>query len=356
MTEMFPPDSHPGEALNPNPGNLCGSCNVRPVQTEYPTLLCYECREQYVRYPIPKWIWLFGAGILLVMIISFTTVPRYFNAAIHQGRGKKAMDAHKYVTAKREFMEVRTLVPDDKTNNARLLMAACYDMDIPLAFQVYEKLKGEKFEDMTLFGKVEDAMNFFFESIGQDTVIYARVTAAASDSVPGLMRYAASLDSLPEQEQAKARLMVANRLYELDALDATEAELKKIFEISPASYLGLFLKASVKKQQGKYDEALAVCDQILERNREDVRAISQKARIEMKRRDYTKAAVYVNQADRIDPASTYTEEAKALLAFFTGKKNESLKLLAAIREQEQIDGDTSISTRIEDVITGKKPY
>lgn len=107
---------------------------------------------------------------------------------------------------------------------------------------------------------------------------------------------------------------------------------------------------------GKFDEATAVCNQLLEKNKEDVTVIAQKARIELKRKDDKQAAIYADEAVSIDPNSLYALEAKAMVAYYTNHKEESMQILTTIKQKEMESGDNTISNRLLPILNGTEHY
>src|SRR5438876_7536287 len=89
----------------------CANCGNPAVLNEYPTKLCTECREQFIRYPVPKWLWLFAGAIGVIVLFSLFTLPRSISVGVALEKGKKAERQHRYVTAQKEFEKVLEKVP-----------------------------------------------------------------------------------------------------------------------------------------------------------------------------------------------------------------------------------------------------
>src|ERR1700748_1128090 len=92
---------------------VCANCKIEPSLPGYPTPLCATCRNSFIKYPIPKWIYAFGAGILVVMIIALVRVPPYLSVAINLGKAQNAINARKYKTAEKALDKVLAKVPDN---------------------------------------------------------------------------------------------------------------------------------------------------------------------------------------------------------------------------------------------------
>lgn len=71
----------------------CQKCQTRIVdKSDNPnSVLCKQCREEFVHYPIPKWIYFVAAGILVLLLISFVNFPQNLkNYRIVEGAEKRA--------------------------------------------------------------------------------------------------------------------------------------------------------------------------------------------------------------------------------------------------------------------------
>src|SRR5436305_11145102 len=113
--------------LTPQPDSTvqgCVACGNSQTLEEHPTRLCADCRQKFINYPFPKWIWLFGGGVLVIVIISLFTLPRNLAIGIALEKGKKAAHDHNYVTAEREFKKVVAKVPTYTEGNAQLMIAS----------------------------------------------------------------------------------------------------------------------------------------------------------------------------------------------------------------------------------------
>ena len=114
--------------------------------------------------------------------------------------------------------------------------------------------------------------------------------------------------------------------------------------------------SALKRNTGKYEEAVNYCDKILAVNKESVYAISQKARIELKRKRDDKAAGYAAMAMKIDPQNDASLEALAMVDYFAGRKAKSLESLSIINANATISGDSTITKRLTPIINGTSNY
>ena len=79
----------------------CKRCQTRLVdKSDNPeSVLCKQCREELIHYPIPKWIYFVAGGILLLLLISFSSFPANLkNYRAIEGAEKKADQGYIYST------------------------------------------------------------------------------------------------------------------------------------------------------------------------------------------------------------------------------------------------------------------
>jgi tetratricopeptide (TPR) repeat protein len=334
---------------------LCKNCQVNESIEGYSNPLCLNCRQLFINYPIPPWIWLFAAGILVIMVVGMVRMPTYVSAAIHLSRAEKAMDANLYLTAQRELQQVLTITPDNLPANARMFVAGFHNRDMPATMGAYNKLVNKHIEDSDLLQEVNDAITRIESRIPQDSTLNRQIEEV-KDSPEKLKRLFAELDSTNSPDVLVAGTLIANKLYDFQDYAAIERILEKVLERQDDYYDALGLMTAVKRNLGKYDEALQICDILLIDNQEDVSIISQKARIELKHKQDDQAALYARTAMLVNKDDILAQEAQAMVDFYANRKQESLRLLDSIRRQEIPTGDSTVSVRLSSIINGTTLY
>jgi len=334
---------------------LCVSCKLEQPLDGNPNLLCSNCRQNFINYPIPRWIWAFGAGVLIVMSIAAFRMPAYLSAAIHLAKAEKAMDQKLFWTAQKELRQMEYLVPDNLIMNSKLFISACYNHDLLVLEQAYSKIVDKKFEDDELYNEVEKAFAFVNNSFPADTIIPKKVELYRFNK-DSLSKLSVDLFQAGGQDMISGQTVIANALYDLADYDASDKILERVLTMDSNNYTALSLLSAVKRNKGQYDKAISFCDKMLDLNREDVMALNQKARVELKRHKDNEALKYAQQAMAIDPNHLFSMEAKAMTDYFFGRKSESIKLLAKIKQGESFQGDSSISRRLEPILNGSVKY
>ncbi len=345
-------DNIPDILPQDNSPKTCIGCKTAPAMEGYPNPLCHECREKYIKYPVPKWIYAFAGGILLVMLFSMTRVPVYYRLASDYGKAKKAIEARNFMTAEKYLKKVLETVPGYEEAKAYRLIAACYNLQTELAKSLYSDLQYKKLDiDGSVRIKTEQAIEFLGDLYEFDTTFPKKLSVALKDSAAGLMNLYAQIDTTHEEYLAVSELLIADKLYEMDRIVDCDTILTRLYRRRPDFYGGYGLLSAVNRRLGNFDEAIANCNMLLQVNNEDVGTIALKARIELARKNLKKAAEYISVAEAIDPRNHYLLEARTLLAYFKGDMPKSRQLLAELNKLEP-DSEKLVYKRVLAIVDG----
>ena len=349
------------EEISPN-GNTaadssaCLGCGNPNSESGYATKLCTDCRNKYSKYPIPKWILFFASVVGVLVLSGFANIYKPLMASIHLTRSIKAQQSRKYKTAAAEIDKTLALYPESVEANARAIIYYYNIPDPQKMGRYYLKIEHKHSEDKKLITEVKEALDGYAQFIPKDTALISKVQSLPLDSTAAfeeVMRNYLAHDSL----DMAATSLFADRLYDMKQYERAETLLSHALVFRPDYYPAQILLCSTKRQLGKYDEALKICDKLLELNLENTAVISQKARIELKRKNDAAAARYVKQAMDIDKNDINVLETLAMLDYYSNKMAESQKLLAQIKTIEQQDqyGDF-VSIRLQNFLSGKDPF
>lgn len=352
MEETIPPIE---QTEKPIDERLCINCQKNRFELNYPTKLCIDCREQFINFPIPKWIWGFAIGILIVMIMGLLRMPPYLKTAMYLSKAEKAMDNKQYLTAQRELMNALSQFPENVEVNGKLIIASAKNLEFNRMWFAYNNILNKTIEDKELVFEIEGALQHVQTYFPLDTLINTRLNQL-KDTAFILVNFYDTLKIEHNQDLLMAGASIANRLYDINEFGKAIAILKDILSKDPNYYPALSLLSACYRNTGNYDDGIKACDQMLNINKEDLGAISQKARIELKRKNDAKAAEYAKEAMTIDPENISALEAKAMVEFFSNKKSDCLKTFAIIQKKESETGSNKITNRLQDIINGKVIY
>jgi predicted Zn-dependent protease len=331
---------------------LCAHCRINKYEEGHRMKLCTDCRQKFINYPIPKWITLFALGIVAVIIVSLIRTQMYIGVAIHLGKGEKAIEQSRFVTAERELNQVLNKFPDDVTANADMVIAACYNLDPAAVGSSFAKIEDKKSDDEGLLSRLNTAMEFLAANNPKDTVMYKKIAAAKNDSTQ-LLQYAQQLDTVTTDPVLK--VCIGDELYDMRDYQASAKVTQSALKDNPDMMGGLRLMSAIDRETGKYDEALDYCDKMLNINKEDIYAMGQKAKIELKRNNDAQAAKYAQAAMHLDPDNDLALEASAMVDYYTGHRDQSNAALDKIKAHLS-PTDSVIYNRLNPILNGSQKF
>lgn len=331
----------------------CPNCGQPAMEGDHPTPLCEDCRTQFIRTPIPLWIRLFAAAVLLVLLFSLYTLPANLSIGIRMEKGKRAEAAHKYITAEKELKAVVAKLPDNADANEMLMIADYYNQDLDAFYKIFERVKDKKVDDNDLFSQVSEVMGKAAVYLPTDS--FNNFTAIHPDSLAtpdtAWKRYFAH-----NPDDALAGLIYASQLFDSSRYTLCDSIVGTILTAHSDFFPALMLGASVKREEGKYDQALRYNQRILELNRESVPGLASEARTLLRLKQDAEALDLALQAHRIDDRSSYADASLILAYHFNDKKDERDALIRKATQEADKPGDKKAVQYALDVIAKKERF
>jgi tetratricopeptide (TPR) repeat protein len=329
----------------------CAQCAAPDVLDGYPTRLCASCRDTFVKFPIPKWLWLFAGAIGVIVLFSLFTLPKNISTGIALEKGKKAERAHRYVTAQREFEKVVAAVPGYTEGRAHMMIASFYNDDYSSFLQTYKTLENVPIEDKELFARLEGitdkAINYFpGDSMRQLTAPYDSSGTALPDTL--LLRYIHGHDGDLYAKGQYAFLLIGRDDYKgVDSVAATMLAVDETFDMA------LFLRSVAQRETGHYEASLKYCDQLLNINRESSKALASKARTLLKMKDDKEALKIALRACSLNEKDSYAIATLAIAYHFNHEEKKRDELV------NRYKNDSSMASNMEyalDIFSGKEHF
>lgn len=328
----------------------CSQCGAPDILHGFHTPLCNDCRQGFIRYPIPLLIKIFGGAILLIMVWCCFSFPSDLSLGLHIERGKRAEGEKKFLTAQREFTKAAAAMPNNTEIQCHLALAAFNNMDLTAFSVIAEKLVGKSIGNDLLYQKVDDAMAKFNSYVPKDSMI--ELMKVHRNNIPD-QSFQQYLRNHPDD--IYAHFSYASVLFDQNRFRPCDSILKNVLRIDAGYFPALRLMASLKREMNEYDSADKYCDDLLRINHEAGYAIASKARTRLKQKKDSEAlelALQSVETDNLDPYNTAT----LILAWhFNG---EEQKRDALIEECRVSDNETSreFVQYAKDVISGKVPF
>lgn len=330
----------------------CANCGNPAYLKGYPTKLCSECRDSFIKFPIPKWIWLFAAGIGIVMLFSLTNFYKNLRLGIAFERGKKAEQSHRYETAAREYGRVVKDVPDYIEGLGHLMIAAYYRNDKDDFYYYTEKLQGKNFENEELLAQLNDLVDKADAITPSDTLTalfnkYDSLEIDIPDSV--VERH---IKDFPDELFAKYYL--GSRYNANEKYSNAQYYLHMALASSPNQIEVLEQLSSSMRQSGNYDSSIYYSDRILAINKESLFALSSKARTFLKMKRDKEALKLARQACDISNSTDGYSMATLIIAHHFNNDTKQRDQLV-----QKYKSDTTMSYYLNyalDIINNKEPF
>lgn len=317
-------------SVTPASPKACINCGNPQILHGYPNALCEECREKYIKYPIPVWVKIFGTTVLVLVVFALFSASKSFSLGIRYEKGIKAEEAKKYVTEQQIMQALVKENPDYLEAKAHLMIAAFYNGDIATATEMSQKMANQKFDDDELLAKANavvheaeseqphDSLNKYMELMPDSTggipdSIYIRIIKADPDDLYTKVKYAS--------------ILIDQNNYPL-----ADSLLTSVLRIKPNFISALELKISITRANRNINDCLHYCHQLLDINSQSVYAISCIARSYLKTGEVEKGLQYAREAILIQPNDPYANATIVLAYHFNKMIKERDALILKINQ------------------------
>ncbi|MFN8242623.1 MAG: hypothetical protein U0X40_01105 [Ferruginibacter sp.] len=331
----------------------CINCGHPVVEQGYPNPLCADCRQRFIRFPIPNWIKFFGAGIGLIFLFSLYKIPKNISLGLHLEKGKTAVAEKKYITAQQELEKFLKGLPQHVEARCYLIIASFYNQDYVTMSRVFNEVKGENIDDKELFAAVQQILDESPDYFPDDKLLETLHQHGDDINKLSLADLKQYLDSNKENNYAAtvyAALLIENK-------DTARADslIDKVLQRKPDLSTALLLAAGQNRVERKFDASLAACDRMLLNNKEDILAFASKARTLLWMKNDKEALKAVQTAAALAPDNVYVKATLLLAYHFTNQVEKKNALLKEYSNMKDTAARSSLQYAV-DVINGKEPF
>jgi hypothetical protein len=330
---------------------VCASCKSVLSRNHFKVPLCADCRNNFIKFPIPVWIKAFGTGILIILAFSLSQLSKNLTTGIHLQRGKEAAKGHNFLTAQNEFEQVVQKEPGYIEGQGRLLLAAYYNNDLTTLGNVYQKLVNKNFENEDLYGEINSVaqhLNTYYPS--DSFLVVMEEYNGKVDSIPGK----AFQDFFAKNsEDYFAITAYASNTFDQKNYKVTDSLLNTVLAFDRNNQNALAMKIPLKREMLQFDSSYYYANRILKINKQSLYALASKVRTllkEKKDEDALKLAEYTYNMNKRD---LYSMSSLAMAYHY---KNDTAKRDAIIAAIEKDSTAASYSTYVKDVISGKENF
>jgi hypothetical protein len=296
------------EVSNAPEENSCINCGSPDIVDGHRNKLCAPCRQKFIKFPIPLWVKLFGAGIAVIMVISLIWLPRNIKAAVYLSRAEKAEAGLNYVTEQKELEKAKALVPGSLDIQSHLAIAAFYNEDLPAIIEADKIISTRNFEDTALLRKVENVMNGLRDYFPSDT--FTNVLGRYKNKAIPDTAYQHYLKKFPMDIYATYSLAASYLNQEKYA--PVDTLLSKALSIDPGFIVAMDLKTMVKRELNQPDSSIYYSDKLLAINHQALYAMSSKARTLLKTRKNKEGLQLALDCYKIDKNMAYNTATLAI--------------------------------------------
>jgi len=307
--------------------NVCIGCGSPAILPGYPNKLCALCRTKFIKFNVPLWVKLFGAGILVIMVISIIWLPGNLKAALALARGEKAELNRNYVTEQNELEKARKLVPGSIDILSHLMIAGFYNSDFKTVLSVSNDLEHKTIEDTILFNKLTDVIARTKDYFPSDT--FTRVLGVYKKTIIPDTAYLRYLKKFPMDIYALYSL--ASSYSDNEKYKSADSLLSVLLTIDHENIPALNLKTMVKRELNQPDSSIYYCDILLETNHQSLFALSSKSRTLLKTGKNKEGLKLAEECYQLDKNMAYNVATLAIAYHFNKnyKQRDAMLAIAA---------------------------
>jgi len=339
------------------PGRNCASCGQPAMPGDHPTPLCADCRDHFVRFPIPHWVRAFAGAVVILVLFSLYTFPKNISAAIALEKGKKAEKEKKYVTAQREMEDVLEKIPRNVEARGHLIIDAFYNSDYEAMGEQYEYVRYSSFDDHDLVGQIDYVMS-------KSSPLFVDST----DSFPKFRKAHPDLQLVPDTtwknymgknpHDILALSAYGNILYDSGRFELCDSCMRQVLLLDRENEAAFGMLSAVKRKQHKPDSALYYNDRLLAINKELPYGLESRARTLLMLRRDKEALALAKEGFELGNKDLYSQTTLILAYHFNGLATDRDDLIkeATVAAANADSSDRKAFHYAMDVVNNKEKF
>lgn len=306
--------------------NKCINCESPWIEQGHATPLCAECRQSFIKFPIPRMIKIFSLAIIAIVLIAMVRLPNNISLGVHEARGEKALRNKQFLTAQREFKNVLKENPEYLEAKINSALSSFYIQDYSSMLKDLDELEGRRIEDQNLYSELIKATNQLSNYFPSDSFL-------AMQKI-----YADPLGDIPVNEMQKfvaanpddiyASIALSSSLFDKKEYLMADTILSNVLNKTPVHLTALALMATLKRELNQFDESIAYCDKLLSINRESIYGMSSKSRTYLKMQKDKEALKLALEAKEVSNDDLYNLATLAMVYHFNNMTKQRDEILA----------------------------
>lgn len=331
--------------------NKCINCGSSWIEQGHPTPLCSECRQSFIKFPIPPVIKIFSMVIIAIVLIAMIRLPNNISLGIHEARGEKALKNKQFLTAQKEFKNVLKKSPQYLEAKINSALSSFYIQDYSSMLKDLDELEGKKIEDQNLYADLLQATNQLSNYFPSDSFLaMQKIHGDTSGNIPvnEIQKFVSA-----NPEDIYASIALASSLFGKKEYLTADTILSSVLNKMPAHLTALALMSTLKRELNQFDESIEYCNKLLSINRESIYGMSSKSRTYLKMQKDKEALKLALEARELSEDDLYNLATLAMVYHFNNMTKQRDEILAKAMK------DSSSQTYFEfanDVINNKVKF
>lgn len=314
------------EIIEKPESNKCINCGSSWIEQGYPTPLCSDCRQSFIKFPIPRVIKIFSLAIVAIVLIAMIRLPNNISVGIHEARGEKALKNKQYLTAQREFINVLKETPQYLEAKINTALASFYVQDYSSMLKELNDLEGKEIEDRSLYADLLKATELLSSYFPSDTFLAVQRKYGDSSGILSLNELQKFVAANPDD--IFASISLSSTLFDKKEYLMADTLLSNVLNKMPTHLTALALMTTLKRELNQFNESISYCDKLLLINKESVYGMSSKARTYLKMKKDKEALLLASEARDINRDDPYNLATLAMAYHFNNMTKQRDEILA----------------------------
>lgn len=304
---------------------VCRNCGSLDIEEGYDLELCPRCRKLYANRPIPVLIKIASIGLIIVLIVGMIKFTSNIEYIVKFKRGQKAERELNYVTAMKNYEEVNEHYPNNDKVMTKLLKSYYENNEIDKAYEIFYEIAGDHPEtkkmDSSLVKQVNDISAKMSRYYSASNEIAGRVDEISNASNSELISILESYIKT-NKDDIYCRYILADIYFDEKQYKKCEELMSNVLATDNEFYSGYILRSAAYREEGFFKEAEEDLNNVLSHNHENISAIVGLSKLELKRKNNSKALEYAKKAIELDGDEAYVIANIALAYHFNGMIQE----------------------------------
>ncbi|MEM1483533.1 hypothetical protein V6615_01520 [Oscillospiraceae bacterium PP1C4] len=338
--------------------SLCCNCevNVRDKTENKDSILCADCRENFIRLHIPVWVIVFSVLVFAIFAGSIVHLPKTLESYKIYLEGNRQMQAKEYLFSYDSYSSLLNEYGDsipiiinaaDAAMHAQLFEDAAIILD---TYLVGKSLDDEEYEHAT---EISDALERYYHSMDALTLILenAGLDGQSTNTAPPLEQ----IKELLSDEMNDKTIIYHYMGIFASTLEESLEYLRLAAEEDERYTYPLAIYGNVLRQAQRFDEARTIYQTAVEQNACDTSAITGLGILELLVGDKKQGLSMIQRAYEINPYDLYAPEAVIIALCENGLRDDALAIMEK-KKSESYSFDPELESYLDGEIDLRQFY